>query len=288
MQGLCNVADLVCLQETLIEPKVSRSVAAEAATLKLRFYQGVPAQVRRDALGRLQPCRGQGLAVISRQHVHWSGLWKEFGVTSRATWSRIHSARVIVDSLSFLVHNIYLPTNVSEATQLQGTEVLEEALRRISCADTTAQMLVGDFQQCPENIPLVQALLDSGWFSSSEWPGVSGCPTNRAVNGVSRQLDAILMSPQLASLVTECKIVPIFGMNSHDSVVVVLDLPTGREQEETVLLPPFRMMTWKEFCVRLTLGGTLRGDFLRIKGSLALLRFCALGFVKQVSRMPRD
>ena len=49
MQGLSDIADMICLQETLVEPKVSGS---EAAALQLRFYQGVPAQVRWDALGR--------------------------------------------------------------------------------------------------------------------------------------------------------------------------------------------------------------------------------------------
>ena len=70
------------------------------------------------------------------------------------------------------------------------------------------QVILGDLQAPVEDVASLRPLLDLGWLPVSAWPSVGHQPTNFPPVGLPRQLDTIMVAPELAPMVSHCEIVP--------------------------------------------------------------------------------
>ena len=232
MSAVVSMGDVVCLQETLIDEKTSRTIAREAFRSESVYVQGQIARVKRDVMGRWQPIKGQGMGVLHRKDISWRGIWKELKIDRHDLHPRIHSGWMVVESWTLAVHNVYMPPHNESWSNEDREKVGQEVIRRVRSTPCTLQVVLGDFQDPVSEIPAFECLRECGWAFSEDWPGVSGVPTYRAVQGESRQLDGILLSPSLRGYVENFEVVRMEGVSTHDGVVVHMQM----SQKSLILL----------------------------------------------------
>ena len=106
--------------------------------------------------------------------------------------------------------------------------------------DHPYQVLLGDFQNRPRDLPDLAGLFRSGWISSCSIGDSAEVPTNHPVVGESRVLDALVISPALATRWAGFEVRRVEEYSTH-SLVSVSFLLNCSEAPSSCLVPPLAL-----------------------------------------------
>ena len=149
--GFQQMSQAVFVQESMITQAMTRSAQSDASSAGFSFYQGSPARVTRDAMGRMGPMKAEGLALVCQNTVSWFGIKKDLPAGCSLN-SRIHSGWLACEDLTVVVHNLYLKTGDTEEAALLNTGILEEVIQRVQGIGHPQQVVLGDFQNRPGDL----------------------------------------------------------------------------------------------------------------------------------------
>ena len=231
-----EISDVVCAQETMITQSMTRSAKQDAASAGYQFYQGTPARVARDAMGRIGPSKAEGLGILCSERVSWWGLKKDLPQGCKHS-RHLHSGWLACEDLTVIIHNLYLKTGQSEEVAEHNSSILRELVSRIEGIDYPHQLVMGDFQNRPADLMDLAGVLRSGWLSSCIVGSSAGVATNVPACGEERVLDAILISPALAARWVDFEVRQAWGFSSHKMVTGTFTLNVSAERSRR-LAPP--------------------------------------------------
>ena len=227
IEAVHEMANLVALQETMVSTHHLRSVQGEAKAYQMTYAAGISATQKKDCLGRTQTVKGQGLGVLYDKNLEWQGLRKHYARGTPPS-RRLHSGWVVGMGVAFVLHNVYAVTGRQQAAGAENSELFQELIWRVQESPSKMQVILGDLQAKIEDVIQLRPLLDLGWLPASAWPTIGDAPTNFPPIGAPRQLDTVIVAPDLAPLVRHCEIVPTYHLSTHHGVCITLEVEAQR------------------------------------------------------------